>query len=292
MIDIQTLLKRTPILFDGAMGTELQKKGLEVGHAPELLNIENPEVIKSIHLDYLNAGSSVIETNSFGANAKRLELSGLQERVFELNFQAAKIAKELKRENTFVAGSMGPLGVVIEPFGDIAKDEAKEIFKVQADALIKGGIDFILVETMIFLEEAITALKAAKEAGAKTVGVSLTFEVNGDEIRTPFGDSLIDCIEKLQDEGASFIGSNCGNGFDQMETIAATLKENSHIPILVQPNAGLPHLTDGIMVYDEKPEAFAEFALFAKSLGVEFIGGCCGTNKDHINAAAKLLGLI
>ncbi|MDP4115610.1 MAG: homocysteine S-methyltransferase family protein [Bacteroidota bacterium] len=289
MTKINLLLDNSPLLFDGAMGTQLQKKGLPAGYPPELWNLEFPEIIKGIHSDYITAGSYIITTNSFGANRKRLEFSGYDSDVFQLNKAAAELAKSAAKDKALVAGDIGPTGLGLESFGELSEKEAAGIFYEQTAGLLAGGVDLILMETMLSSAEAIIAVKAAKEAGAETIGVSFTFEIINNRIFTPFGEALADILLKLEDTGIDFIGSNCGNGFENMKIIAAQLKEKTKLPVIVKPNAGMPILTGNRYIYNETKEMFAGFVKYAKSIGVEFIGGCCGTDFSYIEAAAEAL---
>jgi 5-methyltetrahydrofolate--homocysteine methyltransferase len=276
-----------PSLFDGGMGTEIQKLGLEQGTSPELINLINPAALEEIHLNYIRSGAMVIETNTFGANRIRLN-DELKARTAEINFNAASTALKAAGRSVKAAGSVGPTGSVLEPFGDLSAPEAEDIYSEQIDALLRGGIEIILIETMMSLDEALTALKAAKKLKAPYTGVTMTFNIAGDNITTSFGETVEQVCKQLIDNGADFIGSNCGNGFDNMLVIGRAIRENSSVPVLLQPNAGLPVIENGKMVYKSTPEQFAEFAKEALSYGVEYIGGCCGTNYSHIQAASSL----
>lgn len=286
---IHDLLKKTPVLFDGGTGTEYQRRGLKIGDAPESLTLTHKDIVRQVHRDYLDAGSQVIETNTFGGNRKRLESVGLAKHIVDVNSIAVEIALLEARGKAVVAGSIGPLGVLLEPYGDVSQTEAMEIFGEQATLLLKAGIDFILIETMISLEEATLALRSVKEAGAASIGVTLTFELSGDEPRTTFGETARQCADVLAKEGASLVGSNCGNGFEVMRSIRNSLKDSSKVPILIQPNAGIPTYSEGRPVYTEGPAEFARFIQEMKSAGVGCLGGCCGTTPDHIRSAARVL---
>jgi 5-methyltetrahydrofolate--homocysteine methyltransferase len=275
------------LLFDGGMGTEIQKLGLPQGTSPEIINIDNPAALLNIHKNYISAGARVIETNTFGANRLRLN-DQLKPRVAEINIKAAMTALEAAGSEVSVAGSVGPTGSVLEPFGELSREEAEDIFSEQISALLEGGLKIILIETMMSLDEALVALKAAKKLNAPYTGVTMTFNIAGDNIVTSFGETVENVCRQLKENGADFIGSNCGNGFDNMLVIGRELKEKSTLPILLQPNAGLPELAEGQLIYRGTPEEFADFAAKATRYGVEFIGGCCGTNYSHIKAASAV----
>lgn len=287
-LTINDLLKIKPLFFDGGMGTEIQKKGLKSGEAPEAMNLRNPDAVKEIHLKYIEAGAGAIETNSFGGNRMRLDAE-LRSKVEEVNKAAAAIAIEAARNKAFAVGSVGPTGSVLEPFGDLSEEEAEDIFTEQISGLLKGGLQIILIETMMSLAEALAALRAAKKLQVPLTGVTMTFNVAGNDINTSFGESVQQCVSELINSGADFIGSNCGNGFDNMLVIGKKLKEFSSVPVLLQPNAGLPVLEGNKLIYKGSPEEYGNFAKQASGFGVEFLGGCCGTNYAHIRTAYDLL---
>lgn len=288
MITINELLKNKPLLFDGGMGTEIQKKGLKPGSPPESMNIDSPDSVKDIHASYIVSGSNIIETNTFGGNRLRLG-EEFRSRLEEINVNAVKAALGAAGKNAFVAGSVGPSGSVLEPFGDLSLEEAEDIFTEQISALLKGGAEIILIETMMSLTEALAALSAAKKLNAPVTGVTLTYNVAGDTVNTPFGETAEDASRQLIENGADFIGSNCGNGFDNMLIIGRKIREASTVPVLLQPNAGLPVMEDGKLIYKGSPEEFASFAKQAVGYGIDLIGGCCGTTFPHIRSAADAL---
>ncbi len=279
-------LKRT-LLFDGAMGTEIQRRGLPIGTPPELWNIENSKVVEEIHRDYIASGAMVIETNTFGGNRLRLRKNNLDTRIKEINQKGVEIALKFKDREILIAGSVGPLGELIEPYGDITEKEAEEIFSEQMRILKESGVDFILIETMISLREALIALRSAKKLDC-IVGVTMSFEWGSSGGRTPFGDDVEISIRKLEENGADFVGSNCGKGIEEMKKIAPIIKKSTDLPVLIQPNAGIPKILDGRLTYSESPSDFAVFVKEMLNLGINFIGGCCGTNPEFIKEAYKI----
>lgn len=289
MNSIKEILTGKTILFDGAMGTTIQRMNLEHSDPPELLNLFHPKELESIHRSYIEAGAQIIETNTFGGNRKRLEQNGLEDKVAEINTAAVKIAKAAAGGKAFVAGSVGPLGVLIEPYGDLPAEAAKNIFAEQIKFLLEAGADLILIETMISLDEALLALEAAKEAGSKITGVTLTFENGAQGVRTPYGETPAQSAKTLAEHGADFVGSNCGHGAGDILLVAREMKSATDVPLLIQPNAGLPRFEAGKIIYDESPENFGLFAKSAIELGAEMIGGCCGTTFEHIRTAAGKL---
>ncbi|MCX6170264.1 MAG: homocysteine S-methyltransferase family protein [Ignavibacteriales bacterium] len=289
MDSFRDLLYKKKILFDGAMGTSIQKLKLENSDPPELLNLYHKDELKEIHKSYLDAGSNIIETNTFGANRKRLELTAWAGKIEEINSSAVKAVREVVGNRALIAGSVGPLGEVIEPFGDLSQEEAKNIFYEQIKFLNDSGVDLILIETMISLDEALIALAAARKANSKIVGVTLTFENGAQGLRTPYGETPGQAAKALEKNGADFIGSNCGHGVSDILLVGREMKIVSKLPILLQPNAGIPRVENTKIIYDESPENFARFVKSAVDLGIEMVGGCCGTTEEHIRHADKIL---
>jgi 5-methyltetrahydrofolate--homocysteine methyltransferase len=284
------LQSKKKILFDGAMGTSIQKLNLENSDPPELLNLFHQNHLRKIHQEYIEAGSDVIETNTFGASRKRLELTGLQDRIDEIISAAVKVAREAAGKTAFVAGSVGPLGAVIEPIGDLSREEAENIYYEQIKKLNDNGVDFILIETMISLDEALIALSAARKANSNVAGVTLTFENGVQGLRTPYGESPLQAAKALEENGADFIGANCGHGAADILSVGREMKLVSKLPILLQPNAGLPRVENSKIIYDESPENFGRFVKSALDVGIEMLGGCCGTTHEHIRQARLFLG--
>ena len=272
-------------IFDGAMGTMLQAGGLKPGACPELMNIEHPDVVKSIHEAYIKAGSTIIETNTFGASTIKLEHYGLADRMTELNTAAVKIAKSAAGERAKVAGSMGPTGRFIQPLGDLDFEAAYQVFYEQAQALAAAGVDYFIIETCIDIQEMRAALLAAKEAAPKIpVICQLSYSEDG---RTVTGTDPQSAAVILAAMGADIIGVNCSLGPEQLVPIVKTLAENCQVPISVQPNAGMPYLDNGETKF---PMGAVEFGTWGRKLveaGASFLGGCCGTTPEHIKELAK-----
>lgn len=272
-------------IFDGAMGTMLQAGGLKPGACPELMNIEHPDVVKSIHEAYIKAGSTIIETNTFGASTIKLEHYGLADRMTELNTAAVKIAKSAAGERAKVAGSMGPTGRFIQPLGDLDFEAAYQVFYEQSQALAAAGVDYFIIETCIDIQEMRAALLAAKEAAPKIpVICQLSYSEDG---RTVTGTNPQSAAVILAAMGADIIGVNCSLGPEQLVPIVKTLAENCQVPISVQPNAGMPYLDNGETKF---PMGAVEFGTWGRKLveaGASFLGGCCGTTPEHIKELAK-----
>lgn len=286
MSAIYEALEKGILISDGAMGTMLQDRGLTDGGAPELWNVENPSAIEDVLEQYAAAGANLITTNTFGGTRGRLQMHGLEDRLFELNKAGAEIARKVadRHPGCFVMGDVGPSGELMEPMGTMTVDEAKELFADQIKALVAGGVDAILIETMSDLQEVEAAVKAAKEVAPELpVIVTFSFDTN---LRTMMGVKPAVAVKTLAAEGVRIIGANCGRGVDEMRVIAKELTEArpDGVFIITQSNAGLPKLVGGDFVYDGTPEEMAKYATDMKALGVNVIGSCCGSSPAHTAA--------
>lgn len=286
---IKQLQEGVIFLCDGAMGTELQERGMATGVCPEEYNITHPGIVQGIYKDYFDAGSDLVETNTFGANRSRFALHDLENRVSEICRRSAELAREVCPENKLVAGSMGPTGDIIEPLGKRTVQEAYDIFSEQAEALAEGGVDVIFIETMIAAEEAEIAIKAVKEKTKLQVVATMTFESRKSDLRTPWGVDVKTAVERLTDAGADVVGANCGRGFEEMIAIVQKMRPLTNKPIVAQPNAGIPVWVDGVSVYKETPEIIVAQTEQLLRLGVNIIGGCCGTGPAHIKKMRELI---
>jgi 5-methyltetrahydrofolate--homocysteine methyltransferase len=270
------------LISDGAWGTFLQAKGLQPGECPEEWNITHPDDVLDIAKSYIDAGSDMVETNSFGGSKYKLANYGLQDKVFALNKAAAEISRKAAKDK-YVLGSIGPTGKILM-MGEVTSVELYEAFKEQAMALEAGGADALMIETMTDLEEAIQAIKAAKENTACEVFCTMTFDktIQGD-FRTMMGVSPADMVEQIIDAGAELIGANCGNGSKDMIGIVEEIRKiNRDIPILIHANAGAPIYKDGETVFPESPDEMCTYAQGLINAGANIIGGCCGTTPAHI----------
>ncbi len=279
------------LVGDGAMGTALQGLGLTDGGAPELWNVEQPEKVASVLDGYAAAGANVLTTNTFGGTKPRLQMHNLEDRVYELNKAGAEVARKVadNYENVFVFGDVGPSGELMEPMGTLTHDGAKEIFAEQIKGLVDGGCDAILIETMSDLEEVRAAVDAAHEvAPGMPVVATLSFDTN---LRTMMGVKPAQAITEIGAMGVRLVGANCGRGTDEMRIIAKDLVDAkpAGVHVFVQSNAGLPQLVGAEFVYTGTPEEMGEFAAEMKALGVNAIGTCCGSTKEHTAAIAKVL---
>ena len=291
MSAIYEALEKGILISDGAMGTMLQGKGLTDGGAPELWNVENPTAIEEVLEEYAAAGANLITTNTFGGTRGRLQMHGLEDRLFELNKAGAEIARKVadRHPGCFVMGDVGPSGELMEPMGTMTIDEAKALFADQIKALVAGGVDAILIETMSDLQEVEAAVKAAKEVAPDLpVIVTFSFDTN---MRTMMGVKPAVAVTTLAAEGVRIIGANCGRGVDEMRVIAKELTDArpDGVYIITQSNAGLPKLVGGDFIYDGTPEEMAKYAQDMKALGVNVIGSCCGSSPAHTKAMAATL---
>ena len=271
------------LLFDGAMGTMLQSRGMPAGANPERFGLSSPEVLESVHRDYLAAGARVLTSNTFGGTGHKLG-PGLDPR--ELNRQAAAVARRVAGDAAFVAGDVGPTGLFCRPLGEVSFRDLVEAFKLQIQGLAEGGADFILAETHYDLAEVRALVVACREAGDLPVGVSMTFE-SGAALT---GASPLTFLDAVQNLGVDLVAVNCGAGPLDLAPIVRSMLPRLSTPLLVQPNAGLPELVDGRTVFRLGPEDFARETAALADLGVKALGGCCGSTPAHIAALAAALG--
>lgn len=274
-----------PVVGDGAMGTMLQAQGLQAGACPELWNVENPKAIRAVHAAYIEAGSRMIGTNTFGGNRIKLEAYGLSDRVRELNFAGVALAREAAGPDNFVAASIGPTGKFLEPLGDMTFDEAADIFAEQAQAQADAGADAILMETFTDLGETKAALAGALRTGLPCF-CTMAFDTGG---RTMMGVDPVTAAVQLTEAGASGVGANCGLGPAETMDIIRLMREATSELIIAQPNAGVPQIVGGETVYNSTPEEMASYAVQFAQIGVNIIGGCCGSTPDHIRAIAAAI---
>ncbi|HEX2988123.1 MAG TPA: bifunctional homocysteine S-methyltransferase/methylenetetrahydrofolate reductase [Chloroflexota bacterium] len=282
-------LRRGAILADGAMGTMLYSKGVSYERCFEEVTLSDPALVEEIHRAYLSAGAELIETNSFGANRFKLADYGLENRVREINLKAAKLARstrEIAGVECFVAGSVGPLGRPLAPVGQIRQAAASAAFQEQIGALLEGGVDLILLETFPDLEELALALQVAHDLCDLPVVAQATFAEDG---LTASGSTPEEVVRRLRDMGAAVAGVNCSLGPQQMLEIVQRMIAEGGVPISAMPNAGLPAMVGGRLIYRSTPPYMAEYALKYVHEGASMVGGCCGTTPAHIAAMRTVL---
>lgn len=284
------ILKGRILISDGAWGTFLQQMGLQPGECPESWNLKFPEKVYEIAKSYVDAGSDMIETNSFGGNFFKLSYFGLHDQVFELNKAAAEISRKAAGPERYVLGSIGPTGKMLI-MGDVSYDELYNAFKEQAIALEAGGADALIVETMSDIEEAKAAVTACKENTSCEIICTMTFEKSGDQLfHTMMGVTPADMVLSMIDAGADIIGANCGNGMENMIGITREIRKvHATIPILIHANAGSPVYQEGKTLFLETPEMTASFVRQLIDSGANIVGGCCGTTPEHIRKIARIV---
>jgi len=277
------------IICDGGIGTYLNQKGVPYDHSFDELNLSKPELIGQIHQEYINAGAEIIETNTFGANRVRLSISGLESKVRQINIKAAKIAREsrdITGQEILIAGSIGPLGKHLKPYGNIGHDTAQDIFLEQIESLLEGGIDLFIIETMSNLDEMEIVVETAKKVSELPIVAQMTYTAEG---KTLLGNTPEEVVSRLAPLGVEVIGANCSVGPQKMLEVIEVLSELGTNYISAQPNAGLPKLHAGRFVYFSSPDYFGEYAKRFAASGATIIGGCCGTTPKHIKAIARAL---
>lgn len=276
------------------MGTQLLVRGMPGGQCGMLWNVERPEVVSDIHRAYCQAGCQLMTTNSFGGSRFVLERHGLAPRVEELNRAAARLARQAAGPEGWVLGDVGPFGDFLEPVGDTTADELRASFQQQIAALIEGGADAILVETMSDPEEAAIAVKTAKSCDS-TIPAIVTYAFQktvAGEFRTMMGTSAAEAVRRALQAGAVGVGANCGTGLslpDYVELAKQLVAAAGSVPVIVQPNAGAPRTENGRTVYDAAPVQMAETTAALLAAGVRLIGGCCGTSPDHLAAMSQVI---
>ncbi len=272
------------LISDGAMGTMLAAKGLPSSIPSELWNIENPKAVMAVHSDYIASGSDLVSTNTIGANRLKLSKFGLGERVGELAAAGIKIAREAVGD-ALVAASIGPLGELLEPYGDLTAQDAAEVYSESCGAVAEAGADAILLETFYDISEAEIAIKSASAFGIPVI-CTMTFDPRG---RTMMGVFPEDAVKAIIDAGADVLGANCGVGPDAILPVVEKMCSTSSIPVMVQPNAGMPEMTSNGPVYNETPEKMAEYTEKFLDLGAKIVGACCGSTPAHIAAIAQVV---
>ena len=277
------------LVSDGATGSNLQKMGLKPGRPPEDLIIDNPEIILKLASSFVEAGSDIILTCTFGGTRMRMKDSKYQDRTPEVNIRAAELACQAAsgRSDVLVAGSMGPVGALIKPYGPLEAEDVKATFAEQAKALADGGVDLLLIETMFAFEETTAAFEGARSVTDLPIVVSFSYDRG---TRSMMGVKPRDVIKKYGEIGAALVGANCGTTLENMEAVvreyAATVP---NFPLWVKPNAGVPRMDIETEqgVYDMSPEDMAAYALKYVELGAKVVGGCCGNTPEHVAAIAK-----
>lgn len=284
---LQQLIARGPVLTDGAWGTELQARGLASGEFPDAWNLTRPDQVEAVAAAYVDAGSQIILTNTFGANRCRLAAHGFAAQAAEINREGVRLSRAAAGTRARVFASIGPTGTLLLT-GEVTLGELQSAFAEQAQALAEAGPDALVIETMSDLEEAKAALSAAKATGLPVVAC-MVFDAGKDKDRTMTGATPELVARELTAAGADVIGANCGVGIERYVPVCQRLRAATDRPIWIKPNAGLPVLVDGRVVYQTHPEEFASHVPNLVQAGANFIGGCCGTSPEFIRAVKRTL---
>lgn len=285
-MDLIQKAKETGLIFDGGTGSMLFREGLS-GKPSEYWNFERPEVVEKIHRAYINAGSDVVSTNTFGGSQIKLKKTELGSKVKEVNQNAAMIARKAAGNDHWVAGDIGPTGEMLQPFGLMSTEEATETFTLQASWLAEAGVNLFIIETMFDLNEALAAIRGIRQISNLPIFATLTFEQKPTGFVTLMGNRMAKSMKALLDSGADAVGANCSIGSDKMVQLAKEIRESVESLVIIQPNAGIPKNENGVIVYPEDAEFFSENIKKIKDFGVEIVGGCCGTTPDYIRLVCE-----
>ena len=284
---IAQCLSGGPVLLDGGWGTELQRHGLEIGAHPDLWNLSRPEKVEQVARSYVEAGSQIILTNTFGSTRFTLTKHGFQDKVAEINRAGVQISKKAAAGQAKVFASIGPTGLMLMS-GNITPEEMESAFREQATALAEAEPDGIVIETMSDPEETVVAVKAAKTTGLPVVAC-LVFDSGKNKDRTMMGTTPEQAVTRLTEAGADVLGANCGQGVDGFIPICERMRKATDLPLWMKANAGLPEIVAGEAIYRQTPEQFAVKIVELVQAGANFVGGCCGTNPAFIAAVKKVL---
>jgi len=285
---IKQLVAQRPVITDGAWGTQLHARGLGIGELPDAMNLSQPEAVAAVAGAYVEAGSQIILTNTFGSNRLRLADYSLADKVVELNHKGVELSRRAAAGRAFVFASIGPTGKMLFT-GEVTESELRAAFEEQAAAIAEAKPDAIVVETMSDLREAKIAVEAARATGLPVVAC-MVFDSGKDKDRTIMGVTPEQAAAALEAAGADVIGANCGRGLDGFAMICTRLRAGTDRPIWLKPNAGLPEIVDGRPHYKTTPDEFAQAMLELVDAGASFVGGCCGTNPEFISAICRVLG--
>lgn len=284
MDDFRKVIRNRVLVMDGAMGTMLQSMGMKPGACPEELNLSKPELIQKIHKLYLKAGAMILDSNTFGGNRLKLKDFGLEKMVHDINSAGIRNAKKASQGKAYVAGSIGPTGKFLEPVGDLTFEEAVDIFKEQAKAIIEAGADLIAIETMMDIREFKAAIIAVRECSDIPVLAMMTFN---EDLRSVLGTPGEVTAVVAEGLGVDVVGANCSVGPERLFEVIKRMSRVTSLPLIMQANAGIPELKDGRTCYPATPDEMARYAEDAVAVGVRVIGGCCGTTPEHIRAISE-----
>ena len=270
---------KLPVMLDGATGTMLQAAGMPQGVCPEQWILENPEIITKVQSSYVKAGASIVYAPTFGANSVKLGRFGLQNQVYELNTKLVALSKSAIQGKALVAGDLSPLGLFLQPMGDSTLEELIDVYRQQAEALDSAGVDLFVVETFMTIPEARAAVLAIREVSDKPIFVTFTVDENG---KTLTGTDILAALTIMQNMEIQAFGLNCSTGPDKMVEWITKMSPYAHVPLIVKPNAGIPHVENGATIFDLSPEDFVCHTVEFLKNGVGILGGCCGTTPEHM----------
>jgi 5-methyltetrahydrofolate--homocysteine methyltransferase len=279
---IESLIKTGPVVTDGSWGTQMHKRGLKRGQSPDSWNLSHPEQVEDVARQYVDAGSRIILTNTFGASRLSLSNYKLGDKVPDINSAGVRISKQAAGDRALVFASIGPTGRMLVT-GETTKAELQNVFQEQADAQARAGADGIIIETMIDIDEARIAALAAKQTGLPVI-VSMVYDSGEDKDRTMMGNSPEEVAAELGKIGIDGIGANCGQGIEAFLPICKRLRQATDLPIWMKPNAGLPEVVDDSVVFRTTPAEFVQYVPDLIRAGANFIGGCCGTDQEFVKA--------
>ena len=282
-------VRTTGLLMDGAMGSRLMQKGMRSNVVPEIMNLEKPDMVLEVHQEYLTAGADVITTNTLGGTRLKLKKAGVAHLTAKVNQAACQIARQAAGKFHFVAGDIGSVGEILEPFGTLSQAEAVENFQEQARLLAESGVDCFIIETMFDVRECQAAIQGVRAVSDLPLFATMTFEKNPTGFNTIMGNFAPESMQILAQAGADAVGANCSIGSGSMVELAKIIRKSVTLPVIIQPNAGIPEIRDSGLVYPESPAEYARNLKAIRDLGVEIIGGCCGTTPEYIRAIRQLI---
>ena len=287
-MELDAMLQKGIILLDGATGSELRRRGMPVGIATELWAWEHPDIVTELQREYVDAGSDIIYAPTFSANRLSLRARGIEDRIEALNADLVVLSRRAAGDRALVAGDLAPTGQSLEPIGTLTYEALFDVYREQIELLNKAGVDLIVAETMMSIDETVCAVEAARDVCDLPVLCTLTMEADG---HLMFGGTAAEAVETLQAVGASAVGLNCSVGPDQLEAVVRGMKAVAEVPVIAKPNAGIPVIdAQGLAHYSMGPEAFVKAMRALVEAGAQIVGGCCGTNPEYIrllNAALR-----
>jgi 5-methyltetrahydrofolate--homocysteine methyltransferase len=279
---LENLMREGPLVLDGAIGTQFIRMGLQVSDCPQRWNIDHRDEVRALHQSYVSAGSDIILTNTFGANGLRLALFDLEQEVYEINHSGVDLARGLDGAPYLIAGDVGPTGYLLKPYGEFNTSDFVHCYQNQAKALEQAAVDLFIVETLSDPREALTAVEGIRRESKKPIIVSFSFSLGKKGYHTVMGATPEDTLKTLLGKDIQGIGFNCGEGMEESIELAKIFRSKTTLYVMAKPNAGMPELVHGDVRYSETPEDFGRIVPELLAIGVDMVGGCCGTTPEHI----------